>query len=413
MRDGNPLRIHVGSGRIYLDGWLNTDLPAPNRHLAKDRPELVERWKTTDGDAYYARQEVSQDSVAQGPAPVEQEVCDAFCDVVARGLPCGLHEADEVLLRQVVEHWSLSDFRKFLQACDRCIAEGGILRIDVPDLDATIDELKATTDPVRERLLRRHLLGHRRAAGDAHYMGYSRERLRAIVESEGFTFVCEEPPLKDRWYPAFCLRFERPTIRSIDPLPWERIVPEDIPDDWVCAEIGPGSRRFWPRANVVMDIVGRGDPDLPPGAKFHLGDVCTGYVGIPDQSIDYLYAAHVLEHVIDPVAAVSEINRIAKAGVLEVPHPCKDFLFAYNETDHKWWVTSRDGVLRFERPDERFVKRWRNKEWAASMHRIMLTGPGLGSDGMKLRRIFLESQRNGLLNVVHRWEGELKYEVIE
>lgn len=407
------MKIHVGSGRVYLHGYKNTDLPGPTRHLAKDRPDLVEQWRTEDGDAYYGRQEVTPESVASGPAPSVETVCDVHCDVVERGLPCGLHEAEEVLLRQVVEHWSLQDFRRFLRHCDHGLRAGGVLRIDVPDMDATVDELQTTTDPVRQKLLRRHLLGHRGGYYDAHYVGYSRERLRDIVESEGFVFACEEPPLKDRWYPAFCLRFQKPTLQTVDPIPWQRLIPPgSIPEDWVCGEVGPGTRRFWPRANVVMDIEDRGAEDLPEGARFVRGDICDGYPEVEDQSLDFLLLSHILEHVKDPVQAVATINRITSRGVIECPHPAKEALLAFEEDDHRWWITSHDGVLYFLKPDEKFVEQWRNPEWSAAMHRILLTGPGLGSDGMVLRQHFLRGQRNEVLNTVHRWEGELRAEVV-
>lgn len=412
-----PLRVHCANGRIYLDPkeWVNVDLDGPHANLARDRADLVARWLTTDGDAYYARQtQATPEALAEGPLRPSETVCDVKADIL-RGLPFGPQAVDELLIRQAFEHFSRVEARKFLQECDYSLKPGGILRLDVPDHEATLRECAVADDVAKRRLLLRHIVGSRKDDYSYHLHGYTRDGLRALVEEYGFVFEAEEPELAGRLYPAFCLRFRKPLVASHDPIPWQRLVdPSEIPDDWKCVEVGPGSHRAWPRANAVIDVVNRGAPDdRPDGSDFHMGDICDR-TPFADGAFDLLFASHVLEHVRDPEAAAAEISRIAKRVVIECPHPMKEFLFGFEEEDHRWWVwpAGPDGVLIFQRPDERLVKGWRHVDWSGAMHRILVGGPGQVPDAHALRRRYAAGQRSELLNVVHRGETPLRVRVV-
>src|SRR3990167_5442767 len=263
----SPLRVHCGSSRIYLRGFVNVDVDSPTTFLATEKPRLVERWVTDDGDAYYARQaQATCEALKAGALPTDETVVDVKADIL-RGLPFGPQQIDELLCRQMFEHLSRHEARKFLQECDYAIKPGGVLRLDVPDHEATAAWYHQTGD----RLAERHLFGTRKDAYSYHLHGYTREGLRALVEEYGFVFEREEPPLAHRLYPAFCLRWRKPEIHSHDPLPWARLIPIDPPATWRCLQVGPGSRRYWPRANAVVDVVDRGAPDdRPAGSEFHL-----------------------------------------------------------------------------------------------------------------------------------------------
>ncbi|MEK7246625.1 MAG: methyltransferase domain-containing protein [Pseudomonadota bacterium] len=416
-----PLKIHLGAGSVYLASgghtpgeWVNVNLPGPRSHLASARNDLVQALRTSDGDAYYARQAVTLAEIAAGPVTEADVVCDVHADVL-RGLPFGAQNADEILMRQVFEHFSRTEARTVLKECDYALKPGGVLRLDVPDLAGTVEALAVEADPERRRFLLRHLIGSRRDDYSYHHHGYTREGLRALVEEYGFAFDGEEPPLAGRLYPAFCLRFRKPEIHAHDPVSWLRIMGDmTIPDAWQVCEVGPGSRRYYPRANAVIDVVDRGAPDdRPAGSRMHVGDICER-TPFADGEFDWLIACHVLEHVTDPLAAAAEISRIAKRGVLECPHPMKEFLFGFEETDHRWWVwpADADGVVTFQRPDPKMVAGWRNTDWSGAVHRMLVGGPGVSPDAHVLRRRYAIGQREGTLNVVHRWEGPLKVRVI-
>lgn len=190
------MKLHVGSGSVYLsDGWLNIDVPGPKTFLASERPDLVDRWSTTE-DAYYARHEDKTiDLLRRGPLDQEY-VCDEYGDF--EDLPTGLF--DHVLARQSFEHLSIREARRALAALHWHIKGGGLLRLDVPDSDETLERYRQTGDP----FYKRHFLGPRRSDNGFH-LPYTRERLKSLVEEYGFQFVEEE--VNVHWFPAFCLRF--------------------------------------------------------------------------------------------------------------------------------------------------------------------------------------------------------------
>lgn len=193
--------MHIGCGSVYLADWLNVDVPGPKTFLARQRPDLVEKWKTTE-DHYYARHEdKTVDSLRAGPLDQEY-VCDVYGDF--EHIPLARYECDEILSRHAFEHLSIREARRALQECWRVLRKGGLLRIDVPDHAKTLELLIET----RDRFYIRHLLGPRRGDDFGHHvMSYEPHQLRALCESEWFTFVEEEPNI--HIFPAFCLKFQK------------------------------------------------------------------------------------------------------------------------------------------------------------------------------------------------------------
>lgn len=194
------MKLHIGSGSVYLEGWLNIDVDGPSTFLAKDRPDLVERWATTE-DQYYAKhQDKNQDSLRSGPLDQEY-VCDVYGDFAHLPVVVGV---TEVLARHSFEHLSITEARAAMWSLRETINPGGLLRLDVPDHEASLRLLMET----RDEFYIRHLLGPRRNDFGFHMMSYTRARLRNLVEHFGFKYVCEEPNI--HFFPAFCLRFQAP-----------------------------------------------------------------------------------------------------------------------------------------------------------------------------------------------------------
>lgn len=188
----------MGCGSVFLDGWLNVDLPVSRTFLASERPDLVEKWKTTESDYYGRHRDVTIESLRDGPR--EQEyVCDRYGSFDF--LPVRKGEVDETLCRQVFEHLSAAEAHSALDLLHVTMRHCGILRIDVPDHSETLRLLMETSDPFYVR----HLLGPRRDERGVHMQSYSVAGLRALVESHGFAFMDREPNI--HVYPSICLSF--------------------------------------------------------------------------------------------------------------------------------------------------------------------------------------------------------------
>ncbi len=399
------MKAHFGAGQVYLagDGWRNFDVPGPHTCLADDHPELVERLATDDpDDGYYARfADLTASDVAEADKPDRRGVCDAYGAPWDR--PAGLHACTEILTRQMLEHLSDEELDRAMQGFDYQLKPGGILRIDVPDYLATVEALRTATGDDRELLLR-HLFGPRRANHGRHLQGFTREELIALAERWGFDYVGEDPPIANRLYPAFCLRFRKPPNRIDDEHAWAYLC-GDVPDHWHCLEVGPGNDRGWPRANVVADVIRRDvrdDQEFAPVNVQHLGRRYSR------GAFDFAACFHVLEHVEDPGEACEALAKVATRGVIECPSPLKEILFGFEEDDHRWFVFPGDWVGRTEQlvfvRQPAIVAAWRSADLAGAMTRILASGPLDSSDGGYLRRWYRTHHRS--LNVVARWSPE-------
>src|SRR5215213_9236911 len=90
-----PLKLHIGCGNTYLDGWINIDLARPGK-----RRDL--RWD------------------------------------LRRGLPFPDGVAEAIFSEHLFEHLDVASGLKLLKECKRTLAPGGVLRTGVPDLERYI-----------------------------------------------------------------------------------------------------------------------------------------------------------------------------------------------------------------------------------------------------------------------------------
>lgn len=397
------MKIHVGCGTVYLAGWLNVDLPGPGTNLARDRQDLVLRFGTTE-DRYYGRHDdVTLESLRQGPRPITEYVCDA-CGSFDR-LPCGIGDADEILARHSFEHLSVTEAHRALDECDRALRPGGILRLDVPDAEAT---LATVATGGLDRFSMRHLLGPRTSDYGYHLMGYTRAGLRRLVEEHGFAFVEEEPNI--HCYPSVCLRFVKPPV----PLPRDYALRGiSLDPAWRILDVGPGT---FPLHGENVWYLDRDEGHLStlPKERVIRADLNRLPLPIEDHAFDFVFCSHVAEHVDDPVALATELSRIGKQGVLVTPHAFKDGLFNFEEVQHIWWFfrpAVPGGPVRAMRADPTFKAEVGDDTMRKVLCRLYRTGPNrLDYDQRILRRWFYD--REPYLDVIVPWQGELRIEVI-
>jgi len=154
------------------------------------------------------------------------------------------------------------------------------------------------------------------------------------------------------------LRIERVTPRAKRPDEEHRYAYQqkhidfNIPHGAKVLDIGSGGDPF-PFATVLLDrypdaTQHRHAPMVRDGRLFVEADVSE--MPFEGNEFDYVYCAHVLEHVPDPLAACREIMRVGRRGYIETPTLGKDLLFSWRVPDmHRWHVVAiADNLCFFE-----------------------------------------------------------------
>jgi len=117
-----------------------------------------------------------------------------------------------------------------------------------------------------------------------------------------------------------------------------------VPAEALVLEVGSGGNPY-PRANVLLDAYEdtreRHWVPLKADRPIVLGFV--EKLPFRDKAFDFVIASHVLEHSADPAAFLGELQRVAKAGYIEVPDAFFERINPY--PDHRLEITCRQGAL--------------------------------------------------------------------
>ena len=144
-----PLRLHLGCGQYRLPGYVNIDFPLSEHTL-------------------------QQTSAA-----------DEFHDLTDMRYPAAA--VAEIRLHHVFEHFPRPQAAALVASWHSWLEPGGILRLEVPDFDATAALVLDPETPVRDRRVAiRHIFGSNEAPWATHYDGWSEERLLEFMEAFGF-----------------------------------------------------------------------------------------------------------------------------------------------------------------------------------------------------------------------------------
>ncbi|MGC2062327.1 MAG: radical SAM protein, partial [Thermodesulfovibrionales bacterium] len=123
-----------------------------------------------------------------------------------------------------------------------------------------------------------------------------------------------------------------------------------MPSDKVL-DIGGGHNPFF-RADYIIDSdiadgLHRDGQKIPAALQDKYINADVHNLPFDDKSIDFIYCSHVLEHVLDPVRACSELIRVGKRGFIETPRKWSELFAGY--PSHQWLIDNIDGELVFER----------------------------------------------------------------
>lgn len=171
-----------------------------------------------------------------------------------------------------------------------------------------------------------------------------------------------------------------------------------VPPGALVLEVGSGGNPY-ARANVLLDAyeVTRERHWVPLVSD---RPTVLGFVeNLPfrDQAFDFVIASHVLEHSTDPARFLGELQRVARAGYIEVPDAFMERVNPYR--DHRLEITVRGGRLLIRRKpgwrtDPALVELYepRAKRWIAGE-----TIPNHPFD----------------FHVRHYWHGRIDFEVLD
>jgi hypothetical protein len=184
------IRLHVGCGTVYLDGYVNLDVPVEGySFLASERPDLVEGNRTTV-DRYYKHEE-SRATLERGPGRPQHCVVDRYAPMDA--LPYPANSVDEIRSVQCLEHVSMREGPRILRHWYETLKPGGVLHVDVPDFEETARQLLAQPDEASKEWYYRLVYGSQKNAYAYHKNGFSPARLERMLREAGFREVRHLP----------------------------------------------------------------------------------------------------------------------------------------------------------------------------------------------------------------------------
>lgn len=192
------MKVHVGCGDVYLDGYVNVDLEIPGyTFLSHERPDLVEQKRTTT-DRYYKVEYTLEDF--QKPKALEC-VVDRYGSMMDLDRLFEPDSVDEVRAVQCLEHLTRDEARRALEAFHRILKPGGVVHLDVPDFEETVRQLLAQPDEASKEYFYRLVFGSQKNEWSLHKDGHSFAKLKAMLEAVGFHDVVEIPN-EIHMYPA-------------------------------------------------------------------------------------------------------------------------------------------------------------------------------------------------------------------
>jgi predicted SAM-dependent methyltransferase len=188
------MKLHLGCGTVYLDGFINVDIEADGHCLALNPNKDIEENRTTLGEYY--KDKVEKDDFLEKRYKERKVIADVFCDV--RHLPYEKDSIEMIVAVQLVEHFTMPEVRKMLRHWYHLLEEGGRLYIDVPDLEGNIDLWNKTTGVTSQpySLIRKErdwvirlLSGSHRSEYHVHKSHFTEETLTEILEDVGFVDI--------------------------------------------------------------------------------------------------------------------------------------------------------------------------------------------------------------------------------
>ncbi len=143
------MRLHLGCGQNYLEGYVNIDYP------------------------------LSEHNVQQ------KSVADKFADLTKLQYKKG--SIEEVRLHHVFEHFPRHIACALVSSWNSWLQNGGTLHVEVPDFEKNAKVvLSRVSSQQRKSVALRHIFGSNEAEWATHYEGWTPQRLSYLLRELGF-----------------------------------------------------------------------------------------------------------------------------------------------------------------------------------------------------------------------------------
>lgn len=155
MTQQKSVKLNLGCGETYLEGWTNIDAP-------------------------------------QAEGPHDGFKTDLVADISTLKYPPGT--VDEILMNAVFEHFQRHEALRILRNFYNWLKDGGKVTIVVPDFWGSVRKLEKSRGPAERAFWYRHLFGPQDDARYGNHLdGFDRDRLKEIFGVAGFTDLKIEP----------------------------------------------------------------------------------------------------------------------------------------------------------------------------------------------------------------------------
>lgn len=149
MKSGpnKPIRLHLGCGSRYLNGYINVDLPQHQRELIQGKVDVAADFR----------------SLIYEPASVS-----------------------EIRTHHALEHFTRAGALKLLIQWRQWLEIGGTLHIETPDFDTACWYYALSGKKARAEISR-HVFGSQEAPWANHYDGWGKRKYLFVLKKLGFT----------------------------------------------------------------------------------------------------------------------------------------------------------------------------------------------------------------------------------
>lgn len=146
------MKLHLGCGQVYLDGYVNIDYPVTHHSVQS------------------------------------KSVADEYHDITT--LRYHAQSIEEIRLHHVFEHFPRAKAAALLCAWHTWLTVDGKLTIEVPDFDRTaLQVLNPFSSESNKFTALRHIFGSQEADWAVHFEGWSKKRLISLLSSIGYEII--------------------------------------------------------------------------------------------------------------------------------------------------------------------------------------------------------------------------------